>query len=275
MAQTQTSSSSEGQTSGRSGATNRVYFDNPITLQLPMSEEHPEGEVRVFQQGWNEIPPELQDHPIIRRLKPESENEGQRRQRLLEAQRKRQEAYNQAEEEYNKELRETESDRSDEVQQRTEERAKRIAEAQERGEVYYEPHPDPDAAHAEALTLPPNTHVVSAAGMAYKGDETVAAGQRRVMESGYAQQQGGVPTQGGSGYSRQDQVHRTTAPATDRPGNTPQGQNKDEITGVDTGSGSTSGSTASSGETGRSTTGSTTTTTSSSSTTPPPSRTRG
>ena len=256
------------------GSTNRVYFDNPITLQMPISEQHPEGEVRVFQQGWNEIPPELQDHPIIRRLKPESENEGQRRQRLLEAQRKRQEAYNQAEEEYNKELRETENERSDEVMQRTEERAKRIAEAQERGEVFHEPHPDPDAEHAIALTMPPNTHVVSAAGMAYKGDESVAAGQRRVMESGFAQQQGGQPSQGGSGYARQDAVHRTTAPATDRPGTTPQGQNKDEITGVDTGSGSTSGSTASEG-TGRSTTGSTNTMTSSSSTTPPPSRTRG
>jgi len=248
---------------------NRVYLDNQITLQMPVSEEHPEGEVRVLKQGWNEIPPELQDHPIIRRLKPESEGEGQRRQQLLDAERKRTEAISKAEEEYSRELNEAEKSRREELQQRSEERAKRVQEAQERGEVSYEPNPDPDAAHAEALTLEPGMQVVSAAGMAYKGDESVAAGQRRVMESGVSQNQGGQPNQGGSGYARQQQAHRTTAPVVDAEGN-PQGTNKDEITGVNT-----SGSVGGSSGTGTNTTGSSTTTSSSSSTTPPPSRTRG
>jgi hypothetical protein len=250
-------------------STNRVYLDNQITLQMPVSEEHPEGEVRVLKQGWNEIPPELQDHPIIRRLKPESEGEGQRRQQLLDAERQRTEAINKAEEEYSRQLNEAEKSRREELQQRSEERAKRVQEAQERGEVSYEPNPDPDAAHAEALTLEPGMQVVSAAGMAYKGDESVAAGQRRVMESGIAQQQGGQPNQGGSGYARQQQAHRTTAPVVDEEGK-PQGTNKDEITGVNT-----SGSSGGSSETGTNTTGSSTTTSSSSSTTPPPARTRG
>jgi hypothetical protein len=253
---------------------NRIYLDNQVILQMPVSEEHPEGEVRVLKQGWNEIPPELQDHPIIRRLKPESEGEGQRRQQLLDAERKRTEAISKAEEEYSRELNEAEKSRREELQQRSEERAKRVQEAQERGEVSYEPNPDPDAAHAEALTLEPGMQVVSAAGMAYKGDESVAAGQRRVMESGIAQNQGGQPNQGGSGYARQQQAHRTTAPVVDEEGN-PQGTNKDEMTGVNTsGSGGGTSGSGSSG-TGTNTTGSSTTTSSSSSTTPPPSRTRG
>lgn len=259
----QTAQTPSASTSG--SRTNRVYFDNPVTLQMPISDEHPEGEVRKFQQGWNEVPPELQDHPIIRRLKPESENEGKRRQNLLDAERERQEAINQAEVAYTEKLREAEKERSEEVRQRSEERAQRMAEAEARGEVFHEPHPDPDAEHAIALTLEPGAQVVSAAGMAYKGDESVAAGQERVRQSGYAQQQGGQPSQGGSGYARQDAVHRTTAPVVDEQGN-PAGTNKDEITGVNTGSGS------SSGEAGRSTTGSSTTTTSSSSTAPPRSR---
>jgi len=224
MAQSQSQSPPAG------GKTNRVYLENTMHLQLPISEEHPEGEVRVLQQGWNEIPPELQNHPMIRRLTPESEGEGQRRQKILDAEKKRQEAITKAEEEYNKELMSAEEDRSEEIKQRTEERAKRIAEAQQMGQVFYEPHPDPDAAHAEALTLPPSMHIVSASGMAYKGDETVAAGQRRNMESGQQQNQGGQPSQGGSGYARQQAAHQTTAPVS--AGGEPQGQNKDELTGV-------------------------------------------
>lgn len=234
------------------GRTNRIYFDNPITLQMPISDEHPEGEVRVFKQGWNEVPPELMDHPIIRRMRPENENEGQRRQQVLDAEREKAEAISKAEVDYTNKLREVEKSRNEEIQQRSEERAKRVAEADAKGEVFHEPHPDPDAEHAIALTQDPSAHVVSASGMAYKGDESVAGGQRRVRESGYSENLGGQPAQGGSGYSRQDQAHRTTAPVRGPEGE-PAGTNKDEMTGVNT-------------------TGASTTTSSSSSTTPPPAR---
>jgi hypothetical protein len=217
----------------QSGSTNRVYLDQTLNLQLPTSEEHPEGEVRVLQQGWNEIPDELMNHPIIKRLRPESEEEGSRRQQVLEAAKKRNEAVAKAEQDYANELNEVEKSRQEELQQRTEERDKRIREKEERGEVSYEPHPDPDAAHAEALTLPPSRYIVSAAGMAYKGDETVAGGQRRVMESGMSGQSGGQSAQGGSGYARQNQAHQTTAPVVDADGK-PAGTNKDELTGAST-----------------------------------------
>jgi len=217
----------------QSGQTNRVYLENTLNLQLPITDEHPEGEVRVLQQGWNEIPEDLMNHPMIKRLRPESEEEGSRRQQVLEATRQRSEAIAKAEQEYAEKLNQVERERQEELQQRTEERDKRIREKEERGEVSYEPHPDPDAAHAEALTLPPNRHIVSAAGMAYKGDETVAAGQRRVREQGMSQQQGGQPSQGGSGYARQEQAHQTTAPVVDADGN-PTGTNKDEMTGAST-----------------------------------------
>jgi len=217
----------------QSGRTNRIYLDNTLNLQLPVSEEHPEGEVRVLQQGWNEIPDELMNHPVIRRLKPENEEEGSRRQQVLEASKERSEAIAKAEQEYAQKLNEVEKERQEELQKRTEERDKRIREKEERGEVSYEPHPDPDAAHAEALTLPPNRHIVSAAGMAYKGDESVAAGQRRVMEEGQSGQLGGQRSQGGSGYARQDQAHQTTAPVVGSDGK-PAGTNKDEITGAST-----------------------------------------
>ncbi len=217
----------------QSGRTNRIYLDNQINLQLPISKEHPEGEVRVLRQGWNEIPDDLMDHPVIKRLRPETENEGARREKVREAEQERSEALSKIEVEYAEKLNEVEKERREELRQKSEERAQRVQEREAKGEVSYEPNPDPDAAHAEALTQSPNTHVVSASGMAYKGDESVAAGQRRVMEQGMSGSQGGQPNQGSSGYARQEAAHRTTSPVVDEEGK-PVGTNKDEITGVNT-----------------------------------------
>lgn len=190
--------------------TNRVFLENTQHFQLGPSKELPDGEVVTLQRGWNEVPEKLKDHPIIKRLTPESESEGEHRQKVIEAEQKRSEAISQAEVEYREVVNEAEKARAEEINQKTEERAKRMEEARRMGEVRYEPHPDPDAAHAEALTLPPSMHVVSATGMAYKGAENSAQAQQRVMDQRHETTAPAASSQPGA---RRDEPQRGTAPA--------------------------------------------------------------
>jgi syndecan 1 len=164
--------------------TNRVYLDNTMHFQLGGSEDNPEGEVVTLQQGWNEIPENLRNHPMIKRMIPESEAEVSRREQLIEAEKTRNEAIADAETAYREAVIEAEKERQEELQQRIEERAQRMEQNRASGVVAYEPNPDPEAQRAETLTLPPNMQVISAAGMAYKGSESVSAAQQRVMDSG-------------------------------------------------------------------------------------------
>jgi len=168
----------------QSSHTNRVYIENPMVFQLGPTDENPDGEVVMLQPGWNEIPEKLRDHPLIKRMKPEGEAEAERRQKIQDAEKTRNEAIAKAAEEYNKSVAEAEKNRVEEYASRNEERLERMQRAQEQGVVAYEPHPDPDAQRAETLTLPPSAHMITTAGMAYKGSESVAAAQERVRGAG-------------------------------------------------------------------------------------------
>ena len=176
----------------QSGRTNRIYFPNLMHFQLAANEENPDGRVITMQQGWNEVPEELQNHPMIKSMQPETEGESEYRRKLIEAEKEKADAISEAEAKFRDAVNESERARAEDINRRSEERAKQLEDAQREGVVAHVAHPDPDAEHAIALTLPPAMQVVPTAGMTYRSNDDQAQG----------------PTAG-----PKDARHQTTAPA--------------------------------------------------------------
>lgn len=165
---------------------NKVYVPQRVNVQMPATEDNPNGYVRTLNQGWVELDEELANHPVISQLRPESSAARDRADRLLDAERRRDEAIAAAHSEYHAALAESQDDEREEYNTLSEERAGRYEEADRRGLVYREDHPDPAARRAIALTAPPSGHTVSSAALAQKEDE-----DDRGLETGPQPSRGG------------------------------------------------------------------------------------
>jgi hypothetical protein len=169
---------------------------------MPGTEENPNGSIVTLQPGWVELTPELAKNPILAHLMPQSDGEAARMDKAYQAQVDRDKAVADADEALATQREEAQREQLEDMQKASEEYAAEKEKVEATGQMYTEPHPDPEQQHALAITQPSGP-VVTAQTMARKE---------------------GADTQGGpvpSGSSRA-RLGDTAPPAT--PGETEQPQ---------------------------------------------------
>jgi hypothetical protein len=147
----------------------RVYVPCQLQVQVAPDDDHPNGYIVTLNQGYVELPPGLENHPVIKHLMPQSEAAAARQQQLYDAQ----VAHDAAVAESSGKLYELRSQlqqqETEEMTKAEEEWAQKADEAAAAGVQFTEPHPNPDVQNAVTMTSPSSP--VTASSMA-RVDET-------------------------------------------------------------------------------------------------------
>ena len=148
----------------------RVQIPEPgLYVQTIANEQNPGGNVVFLNPGWNELDGEMANNPLLKKLVPEDNAAQERRYQMYQAEQTRAEAVSQAGIQYTQEAVDVDNKNIEEMRKLEEARAKRVEEDLKRGVTRTEPHPDPQAQHAIAITAGPGASMmVSSAGMASK-----------------------------------------------------------------------------------------------------------
>jgi len=163
----------------------QVYIPEPgVYVQTAASAEYPGGQVVHLLPGWNELDPTMAKNPVLAGLVPEDDAAQKRRFQIYQAQQAQAEATSKAQVEYTTEAIKVENEALEAMRKAEEERAKRVEEDKKRGVTRTEPHPDPEAQHAVAITQVPGAHtMVSAAGMVGRAEPLPAPTPPNVIDN--------------------------------------------------------------------------------------------
>jgi len=133
-------------------AKKRVFVPYDLNVQFGSTKEHPDGRVVQLKKGLVELDDDVAAHPVVAQLTTQSPGEAARAERLQKAATARDEAIAAAQAKYSEEMMACDKEAQEETAKLTEEWSKRAQAAAEKGEGFSEPHPDPAAANAIAIT---------------------------------------------------------------------------------------------------------------------------
>jgi hypothetical protein len=166
----------------------KVFLPVDINVQLGATKEHPAGRVRQLRAGWVELDEELESHPILAKLVPQTDKGKNRQERLYQAEHDRNQKISEANAEFLQVQQECQQDEIEEGAQLSEDHAKQVEEQGMKGHVVQQQHPNPEVARAQALTAQPS-HILPSASLeqkplgleeAKKAEEALPSEQDRV-----------------------------------------------------------------------------------------------
>jgi hypothetical protein len=139
-----------------------VHLPTDLNVQLGATQEHPSGRVKQLKAGWVELDEELESHPVLSRLIPQTDKGKSRQEKLLKAEEDRNKKIAEAEGEFLKIQQECQQESVEEEAKLSEDYGKKVDEAGLKGHVVQQTHPMPSVARAQALTAEPSAVVPSA-----------------------------------------------------------------------------------------------------------------
>ena len=145
-----------------------AYANVPCRMEVQMQadKDNPAGHIVILEPGWQEVPPELADHPVVSKLVPKGAA-GERASKAAAAKTARDKAIEEANAAYQKVM-------IDNLNEEQEEYAKEGAE------------PSPDAQHARIITGGQSQSTPTASMTSKVLDPPVGSGERARIEEGHA-----------------------------------------------------------------------------------------